>query len=64
MTWSDARDGGDRGAVRDWLRNVRQIWASSFALAAILADGFVVNDTSAILGASSVVTCSHGLSLR
>ena len=43
VTWGDARFGGDSSAVRDQLRGVQQIQATSGgAFAAILEDGSVV----------------------
>ena len=48
MTWGHALFGTDNSAVQDQLRMVQRIQASSFALAAILAAGFVVNDSSAV----------------
>ncbi|OLP80286.1 E3 ubiquitin-protein ligase HERC2 [Symbiodinium microadriaticum] len=42
ITWSDADDGGDHSVVREQLKNVQQVQASSFAFAAILGDGSVV----------------------
>eukprot|EP00434_Breviolum_minutum_P036509 symbB.v1.2.032351.t1/scaffold3867.1/size49036/3 len=42
VTWGDAECGGDSSAVRDQLRGVQQIQATSEAFAAILEDGSVV----------------------
>ena len=42
MTWGDPDGGGDSGAVRHLLKNVKQIQASSTAFAAILGDGSAV----------------------
>ena len=39
---NDADVGGDSSAVRDRLRNVRQIFGTRSAFAAVLADGTVV----------------------
>ena len=43
VTWGAAGQGGDSSAVRDRLKNVQQIQATSWAFAAILRDGSVVN---------------------
>ena len=42
MTWGRAGAGGDSSAVREQLKNVRQIQASDSAFAAICCDGSVV----------------------
>ena len=42
VTWGSPGFGGDSTRVRDQLRNVQQIHATSLAFAAILADGSVV----------------------
>ena len=43
VTWGDADSGGGSSAVRDQLKNVRQIQATEGAFAAILGDGSVVS---------------------
>ena len=52
--WGDPRRGGDSSAVRDQLRGVRQIQATTRAFAAILADGSVVTWGDAAFGTSAV----------
>ena len=52
--WGDPRRGGDSSAVRDQLRSVRQIQATTRAFAAILADGSVVTWGDAAFGTSAV----------
>ena len=42
VTWGPADSGGDSRAIRDHLKDVRQIQATSRAFAAILGDGSVV----------------------
>ena len=42
VTWGDPNDGGDSSAVQHQLMNVRQVWATGVAFAAILEDGSVV----------------------
>ena len=42
VTWGDPHHGGDSFRVQDQLRNVQQICGTSYAFAAILADGRVV----------------------
>ena len=42
MTWGDPRTRADSSAVRDQLRSVQQIKATSKAFAAVLEDGSVV----------------------
>ena len=42
VTWGDAECGGNSSAVKDQLKNVQQIQATSGAFAALLGDGFVV----------------------
>ena len=42
IIWGDPDSGGDCSAVQDQLRNVKQIQATNWAFAAILANGSVV----------------------
>ena len=42
VTWGHVKSGGDSSAVRDQLRDVRQIQATQSAFAAILGDGSVI----------------------
>ena len=55
VTWGDAGYGGDSNEVQSQLTNVRQIYASEGAFAAILGDGSVVTWGSVDGGDSSAV---------
>ena len=54
VTWGDAGCGGDSSAVRDQLKGVQQIQATSQAFAAILGDGSVVTWGNDFVGGNNL----------
>ena len=53
MTWGNPDCGGDSSAVKDHLKNVQHVQATTAAFAAILADGSVVAWGDQSLGGDS-----------